>query len=151
MVGVCACLTAACSSTPGISSSPRPQQFGQGPIVVRVKSAPPLTTAQKSNLVTAGCESLPGALANAAALVSAVKSGDGAVSIGDLFSEGALYKVVRLGGIVNHGVYGKIASDAHKLDREVTAALQTKNLTGIAPAISRIRIDCAALHRAVTG
>jgi hypothetical protein len=143
IVGVSGCVLAACSGqAASTTSTARP---GTG--FIGVTTRPPPTAAQASQLVKAGCRSLPvlpAAIASAAATYSHDPSG----ALMALY-HGPWYRAVSMGGTGTDAAFAHVAADAKTFDLAALASLKSGRPTGVATSIAQLARDCRAINQSI--
>jgi len=148
IVGLCAVLLAACSSTPGASSAPG-STIRPGTGVVGLKHGPALSPAEESHLVATGCAALPRVGASVARAATAFHGHGG--SIGQILLQGPWERAIAIGGIEGRPEYSAIAADARTLDRTTIDSIRTDRIQPTTGVLDRMRAECSALHLIITG
>lgn len=139
IIGTSGGALAACSSQPAASAPTWRPGVGE----LTIKSGPPLTKFQASQLVKKGCS----LLAEVQASVASVTSTDGRGSSDALvvLDHGPWYTSVSIGAAGTFPEFTHIAADAEALDLATIASLNGAGIAGVASSVTRLSEDCRTL------
>jgi len=143
IVGLSGCVLAACSGQAASTTSTT--RLGTG--FIGVSSRPPPTAGQASQLVKAGCTSLP-VLPAAIASAAATYSNDPSGALMALY-HGPWYRAVSMGGAGTDAAFAHVAADAKAFDLAALASLKSGSPTEVATSIAQLARDCRALNQSI--